>query len=781
MSRNWMQRSAWTLGLVGLLTATAVAQPAADYGVAPRTSAQAAFESFQAEQGPGWRLTWHQETGYGRILWGMNIPSPRTLVTAEDFVERARELVDANAGIFGVDTQDLELVAVNRSQLSRVGSVDKIGIEFRQVVDGMPVHGTTYVVLFLPDGRAVSLDANVAPMARGLSILPTLSSVEAQESAVSDFEIEFGLMIDEVGEPEVEVYFTDEGGVREAHLAYLVEVGSSMLDARGLPNRQGYAIDARDGSVVDQWNLVHEADILGTVKGWASPGTRPDVGGNPEQLINLSDLTVTLSTGATTNTDANGNFVFANQNQSRNVTARLRGPWVRVENQGGSNAVISATFNPDVPADLIFNAGKGQYTTAEVNAANWVNKFRNWVRATDSGVGTMDFQVTANVNLSSTCNAFFNGNSINMYRSGGGCVNTGYSTVIAHEEGHWANVRFNSGNGSDGFGEGAADVWAMYLADDAIVGREFSGSSFIRTGNNTRQFCGDSNPGCYGGVHANGEVIMGALWKVRRNLNNTHGNATGDAIADALNLAWFSQYNDSQIRTIVETHWLVLDDNDGNIGNGTPNAADIDGAFREQGFPGVSFGPPVVDTVTPSTVGSFGGTTVTLSGSNLQDVNSVTVGGLPQGFNIVNSTTITFNSPIVTSLASQVIDVASGAGNDNDQSLSFTDNADTDIRGTSFIIKPGGGNWRLGGQSDALFIIFVGSNGGTTPLGNGVTLPIGNALIFASQVLNSAGTGTFSIPGYNGAFTGAAYFGVATWKNGQWIDARDTFFRVTVF
>jgi hypothetical protein len=82
-----------------------------------------------------------------------------------------------------------------------------------------------------------------------------------------------------------------------------------------------------------------------------------------------------------------------------------------------------------------------------------------------------------------------------------------------------------------------------------------------------------------------------------------------------------NSYNDGQIRTFVEDHWLTLDDNDGNILNGTPNFGDIDGGFRAQGFPGVDLqlidiqhvalgdtqneaGPYVADATITSLVGS---------------------------------------------------------------------------------------------------------------------------------------------------------------------------------
>jgi hypothetical protein len=41
-------------------------------------------------------------------------------------------------------------------------------------------------------------------------------------------------------------------------------------------------------------------------------------------------------------------------------------------------------------------------------------------------------------------------------------------------------------------------------------------------------------------VHADGEVWMGAAWKIRTHLNTTNGNAAGDAIANSLFLGWMN-------------------------------------------------------------------------------------------------------------------------------------------------------------------------------------------------------------------------------------------------
>jgi hypothetical protein len=58
-----------------------------------------------------------------------------------------------------------------------------------------------------------------------------------------------------------------------------------------------------------------------------------------------------------------------------------------------------------------------------------------------------------------------------------------------------------------------------------------------------------------------------------------------------------SSYNQTQIKSIIETQWLTLDDNDGNLTNGTPNFTSIDGGFRAQGFPG--YPDTVISNVVP--------------------------------------------------------------------------------------------------------------------------------------------------------------------------------------
>jgi len=80
---------------------------------------------------------------------------------------------------------------------------------------------------------------------------------------------------------------------------------------------------------------------------------------------------------------------------------------------------------------------------------------------------------------------------------------------------------------------------------------------------------------------------MGAFWKMRARLKAAYGATAGSDIANRLWIAWNKQYNQTKIKNIIVRQLLTLDDNDGDLSNGTPHYYEINRAFRDQGFPGV--------------------------------------------------------------------------------------------------------------------------------------------------------------------------------------------------
>jgi len=594
------------LGAVAMvLSPEAAGQPrsgGAD-GVESRSAEARALEvslsAWRAAHGAAWRgergadgVALVQLAGGGLRLAGEVLDEVEAQRVARVALERTRHL-------FGVDSTTLELQHAVHLPLSAIGTSDKWAVRFRQRHEGIDAPGCFVNVLLDLDGRLLSVQSSALRGLERLAGEAQLSSAAALELARARFVADEGRQVSRIVAPRLAwtAPRAADGVVEQGapRLAWIVELYDEAPELE--PAGRHYALDARRGGLVWSAPGIHHFEVRGTVRALVTPGTLPDIAANPEVATPMRHLRVTAA-GQTTNTDENGAFSFPGLASATSVQVEFRGPFNNVLNDAGAEYSLSQTVQPNTNAVLTMNPNSNAQATAAGNAFHHVNLLRDWVRSIIPGDATADFVMTANVNLPQTCNAYYNGSSTNYFNAGGSCVNTAYSSVVAHECGHWLNDRYGTGNGPDGIGEGNADVFAMYLYDTPLVGEDFCGSGCgIRTGLNTRQFCGDLFGGCHGQVHADGEVWMGAAWKVRDRLNQALGDSQGDLTADMLFLGWMNAYNQGTIRSVMETQWLVLDDDDANLADGTPHYAQIDGGFRAQGFPGVELQPLTIENL----------------------------------------------------------------------------------------------------------------------------------------------------------------------------------------
>ncbi len=192
----------------------------------------------------------------------------------------------------------------------------------------------------------------------------------------------------------------------------------------------------------------------------------------------------------------------------------------------------------------------------------------------------MDFVMTCNVNIASTCNAFYDG-TINFYLSGGGCVNTAYASVVHHEYGH--GIVNNLGLPQGGFGEGYGDVTGMLINDSPIVGPNFftSGGNIRNPNTSNRQYP------CSGEVHFCGELLGGVWWDIREQMGIKYG-AGALELTRQLEIDWSlittggtgaDSSNSAHPGTAIEV--LTVNDDDGNLNNGTPDYTEICSGFSQ--------------------------------------------------------------------------------------------------------------------------------------------------------------------------------------------------------
>jgi len=205
-------------------------------------------------------------------------------------------------------------------------------------------------------------------------------------------------------------------------------------------------------------------------------------------------------------------------------------------------------------------------------------------------------------------NAWYDGYSLTFCRAGSGYPNTAFSTVIHHEYGHHLVEKAGSGQGQ--YGEGMGDVMGQLITDnpDAAVGFYGDCVTPLRTGDNTMQSpCNDE-------IHTCGQLLSGCVWSTRNALQASNPTTYRDIISDLAINAMLLHTGDS-IEPSITVDYLTLDDNDGNINNGTPHFSEIC-----TGFGAHNMDCPALSLVTfsypngkPVTVLPTGGTTIRVS------------------------------------------------------------------------------------------------------------------------------------------------------------------------
>jgi hypothetical protein len=219
----------------------------------------------------------------------------------------------------------------------------------------------------------------------------------------------------------------------------------------------------------------------------------------------------------------------------------------------------------------------------------------------DEKLVNLDAHMNVNVNINSTCNAFYNNSdtSVNFFNAGSGCSNTGQiSDVVFHEYGHRVtNARYQQAAGTDwnivdgSLGEGFADLNSSFIRDDSRIGICFFGNNtqILRNCDNTKKWPRDINPD----IHISGEIISGAFWDLRKTIGHDEAEHLFHfmeyQMPDGINVTDTIPLEDAFSSTLIAT--IVTDDDDNNLTNGTPHLKEIFAAFKLHNISLASFIP----------------------------------------------------------------------------------------------------------------------------------------------------------------------------------------------
>ncbi len=176
------------------------------------------------------------------------------------------------------------------------------------------------------------------------------------------------------------------------------------------------------------------------------------------------------------------------------MTTPLAGPYIRMNDSCG---LARETSGLEGNLDL----GDGPGTDCEVPPGHSVgdthasrtgfyelNRIKEQSRGWLPANPWLYTQLTSNMNINNSCNAFWTtvGATINFYRRGNGCANTGeIAAVFDHEYGHGLD-NFDGRFGVSSSGEAYADVISILRLNQSCVGRGFRENDVQCGGNGDR-------------------------------------------------------------------------------------------------------------------------------------------------------------------------------------------------------------------------------------------------------------------------------------------------------
>jgi hypothetical protein len=432
---------------------------------------------------------------------------------------------------------------------------------------GIPLmKGSDYLAMVAEDGSLLHTRERSLPTNFDATE-PTVTPEAAVEAATEAAGVQFAGGDPTASEPELE-YYVEE---RDGRLAWTFTLASESLIE---PEARRYWIAATGEPEVLHWESEIFHTHHGTVSGnyWSASPFGPTV----NQGLRHLEVRRTGAGDGMRVTAKDGRYGFTMGTGNATIAGNLAGPHVNVDNQAGADMETNASGTHQSTVDLNFGA-TDEFTTAQVSAFHWTNMAHELAEGILAPTDLPN--LITRVNINSSCNAFWNGNSINFFRAGGNCPNTAYADVVLHEFGHGADAR-KGGILDGGYSEGFGDAMALLATRQPCLGRDFFGAgTCLRPA--TDVILWPPAPG--DGVHAIGRRYAGFTWELIEQLKNTYSDDGAFGIAARLILG-AALANPSDIPDAVHLSFLV-DDDDGSLANGTPHFEELANAADSRNIP----------------------------------------------------------------------------------------------------------------------------------------------------------------------------------------------------
>jgi len=536
---------------------------AGDY--ATEIAARDAEQRLQARLGLPWRVeAWNRVTDSAHLVYGPSFAIGEAPGDAAGLERLARQAMAALPELFPGDLKGLVLSAAPHARGKWVA-------HFQQTWQGLEIWQASARLGFAEDGRLMFASSDLFSEI-ALDPTPALDAAAAQAIAAAALPAAARLE----GEPTLLVLPVPRAaGGADLHLAWRLRLRTE--DPLGLWVTH---VDAQSGALLWRYNDIHFA-----YSGDTASGTQPITWCDGEVIAPMPYLSVDVSGLGSTTSDAAGAWSLAGSGLPRTASCDLQGPFIHVANNyAGAEAFFSGTVADGTPLTVAFTDANSQADERDVfDAVNDIHTFfQTFAPEFSYPNGSINGYVSR---TDGYCpgNAWWDG-SINFCAASGSYANTGeIQGVVQHEYGHGVQATILGWQGNEGLGEGNADVLANLITQESVIGRGFFTTSCvagIRDSDNNLVYP-DDVVGVE--IHSAGQVIAGFHWDAMVVLQDLYGMAEGTRRAAS---TW--HYGRLLMHPTVQPDQafatFLADDDDGDLGNGTPDYFAYCAAAQNHGF-----------------------------------------------------------------------------------------------------------------------------------------------------------------------------------------------------
>ena len=443
-------------------------------------------------------------------------------------------------------------------------------IYYQQTYHNIPVYNGYFDVV-MKNGKIVKLGYN----------LYDVSDVSLDREITEKQSIE--IVLEDINEDESKEAERSRERVELNKKDNLIRAGLFLKDDKlvwrvVIPNFV-YFIDASTGEILNKETTVRE-DIYGTIYGQYyahDPTQTHEVSVFEDDYVFLSNGTNTVNT--TSNETGFFNLSISGENR---MYSYLTGPYVDVYNLAQAYSVRNiSVLSGNNSWNWTDNDSSDRQE--ESNVFYHVNLIHDYFKKGGPfNLTHIDYSIPAYVQLDD-CNAYYSGSEgigeLDFGNGGGvfGCENLALgSEIIYHEyvhmvsDGIYGLTSFPYAMQTGAMSEAWSDYYACTLTNNSAQGDKILPAGSVRYLNNSFVYPRDWN----WEVHDDSRMISAAMWQIRQAL----GNETVDSLI--LN----SMKMKPQSFTAVLNDLLVVDDDNANLDDGTPNSEEICDAFEAHGI-----------------------------------------------------------------------------------------------------------------------------------------------------------------------------------------------------